>query len=129
MSSTRSQLLSVTPLIPTGGSIADALNFFTQFLGFTTTWQGEGGAGIKGDNVSFNLVENNNQAWARNASFSIGVANLDALYEEYKAIPALVGPLEVKAWGQREFHMIIPSGVCLQFYELQQDSYSPSAAV
>lgn len=116
-------------MIPAGASITDALNFFTQFLGFTTTWQGEGGAGITRDKVSFNLVENNDQAWARNASFSIGVANLDVLYEEYRAIPALVGPLEVKAWGRREFHMIISSGVCLQFYELPQDSYSPSAAL
>lgn len=116
-------------MIPTGGSIADALNFFTQFLGFTTTWQGEGGAGITRDNVSFNLVENNDQAWARNASFSIGVVDLDALYEEYRAIPAVVGPLEVKAWGRREFHMIIPSGVCLQFYEQQQEFYNPIVAV
>jgi hypothetical protein len=23
----------------------------------------------------------------------------------------------VKAWGRREFHLIVPSGVCLQFYE------------
>jgi len=51
-----------------------------------------------------------------NASFSIGVSNLDALYEEYRGIPARVGPLEMKSWGRREFHMIVPSGVCFQFY-------------
>ncbi len=110
-------MLSVTPMIPTVGTLADALEFFTHSLGFTTTWQARGGAGIRRDSVSFNLVENSDQAWARNASFSIGVANLDALYEEYRAVPALVGPLETKAWGRREFHMILPSGVCLQFYQ------------
>ena len=28
-----------------------------------------------------------------------------------------VGPLEQKSWGWREFHMIVPSGVCYQFYQ------------
>ena len=27
------------------------------------------------------------------------------------------GPLELKAWGRREFHLIAPSGVCFQFYQ------------
>jgi len=110
------QLLSVTPMIPTGGTLAEALAFFTGHLGFSVTWQGGGGAGIARDGVAFNLVENNNGEWADNASFSIAVSDLDDLYAEYRAIPARVGPLEVKPWGRREFHMIIPSGVCLQFY-------------
>ena len=42
---------------------------------------------------------------------------LDALYAEYRGAPARVGPLEIKPWGRREFHMIVPSGVCLQFHE------------
>jgi hypothetical protein len=45
------------------------------------------------------------------------VSDLDALYDEYRGIAAQVGPLEMKFWGRREFHMIVPSGVCLQFYE------------
>lgn len=109
--------VSITPLIPTGGSLADALTFFTQSMGFTTIWEGDGMAGIKRQSISFNLIENQNEIWARNASFSIGVSNLDALYEEYRVIPARVGALETKPWGRREFHIIIPSGVCLQFYE------------
>ena len=42
---------------------------------------------------------------------------LERLYAEYQAIPARVGKLELKAWGGREFHMIVPSGVCFQFYK------------
>jgi len=103
-------------MIPTGGSLAEALAFFTGQLGFSVTWRGGGGAGIARDGVSFNLVENNNREWADNASFSIEVSDLDALHEEYRGIAARVGPLEVKPWGRREFHMIIPSGVCLQYY-------------
>ncbi len=120
----RSALLSVTPMIPTGGSLADALKFYTEQLGFSVAWQAAEMAGIARDAISFNLVENNNREWINNSSFSIGVSNLDALYDEYRGASARVGPLETKAWGRREFHMIVPFGVCLQFYS--QDS-SPSA--
>jgi uncharacterized glyoxalase superfamily protein PhnB len=108
---------SVTPLIPTGGSLADALPFYTEHLGFSVLWQADRMAGIGRDGVQFNLVANDSRAWADNASFGIGVSNLEALYEQLRKIPAKVGPLEQKAWGRREFHVIVPSGVFLQFYE------------
>ena len=103
-------------MIPTGGTLAEALKFYTERMGFSVSWQAESGAGIVRDNVSFNLVVNNNREWSENSSYSIGVSDLDALYAEYRGIAARVGPLEVKSWGRREFHMIVPSGVCLQFY-------------
>jgi hypothetical protein len=112
-------LVSITPMIPAGASLADALEFYTNDLGFSIGWQAGGAAGIRRDKVSFTLIENTNREWADNSSFSVGVADLDALYREYRTAPARVGPLEVKAWGRREFHMVLPSGVCLQFY--QQD--------
>lgn len=112
-----SELISVTPTIPTGGKLADALKFFTQQMGFSVLWQSANGAGIRRGWVGFNLVENSNHEWAGNSSYSIGVSDLDALYQEYRAIAAKVGPLELKSWGRREFHMIVPSGVCLQFYQ------------
>jgi len=110
-------LHSVTPMIPSGGPLAADLEFFTKHLGYTIVWQGNGGAGVARDGVAFNIVENNNREWADNTSFSIGVSDLEALYAEYRDIPAKVGPLEVKAWGRREFHLIAPSGVCYQFYQ------------
>ena len=110
-------LLSVTPLLPSGPNLADALRFHTEQLGFAITWQGGGMAGVRRGTVEFNLVQNDNPTWAENASASIGVSDLDALYSEYRAIPTQVGPLETKSWGRREFHMILPSGVCLQFYQ------------
>jgi hypothetical protein len=109
--------LAVTPLVPAGPSLEDALRFYTERLGFVITWQGSGMAGVRRGSVAFNLVENDNRAWTDNASFSIGVDALDALYREYRTIDARVGPLELKSWGRREFHMILPSGVCLQFYQ------------
>lgn len=117
MAKDRATLLSVTPMIPTGGSLSDALKFHTDQLGFSVAWQAGSMASIVRDDVSFLLVENNDRQWAENASFSFGVSNLDALYEEYRGIAARVGPLEMKSWGRREFHMIVPSGVCFQFYD------------
>ena len=113
----KSTLRSITPLIPAGSDLAAELTFYTQKMGFNVTWQNGGMAGIERDGVALNLIENDTQAWVENASFSIGVSDLEALYREYREIPARVGPLEVKSWGRREFHMIVPSGVCLQFYE------------
>ncbi len=104
-------------MIPTCVSLADALTFYKDQMGFSILWEAEGMAGISRDSVSLLLVENDNRQWAENASFSFGVANLDALYEEYRGISARVGPLEMKFWGRREFHMVVPSGVCFQFFE------------
>lgn len=108
---------SITPLVPAGGDLAEALALYTHHLGFTVEWQGGDMAGVRRGAVALNLVRNANRMWAENASASIGVADLDALYAEYRDLPARVGPLEVKAWGRREFHLVLPSGVCLQFFE------------
>lgn len=113
----KSSFQSVAPLIPAGGSMAAALAFYTEKMGFSVVWQGGNMAGIVRDGIEFNLVENANKQWAENASFSIGVSDLEALYEEYHHIPAKVGALEMKAWGRREFHLIAPSGVAFQFYQ------------
>ncbi|MFZ0033083.1 MAG: hypothetical protein WAK84_14560 [Candidatus Cybelea sp.] len=115
----RSSLLTIVPLIPSGADFAAGLAFFVDHMSFKVLWQADGIAGIARDNVAFNLVQNDDRAWATNASFSIGVSNLADLYREYLHLPAKVGPLEVKPWGRREFHVIIPSGVCLQFYETE----------
>ena len=110
---------SIVPLIPAGSSLADDLAFYTQQLGFSVTWQSDTMAGIARDSIAFNLIENVNREWAENASFSIGVTGLDALYDELRGISARVGPLEMKSWGRREFHIVVPSGVCYQFYEAE----------
>jgi hypothetical protein len=117
MNSSTSVFRSVTPLLPAGESLSEALRFFRESLGFSIVWQSESMAGVSRDSVVLNLVENNNQEWAKNASYSFGVSDIELLYAEYKEIPARIGPLEMKPWGRREFHMIISSGVCLQFYE------------
>lgn len=113
----RAQLARVTPLIGTGATMAEALDFYVGQMGFAIMWEGGGMAGIERDGVAFNLIENSSREWLDNSSFSIGVTDLEALYEEYRGIAARVGALEQKAWGRREFHMIVPSGICFQFYQ------------
>jgi len=112
----KASLHSITPLIPAGRDLAKTLAFYTEHMGFSIIWQSDSMAGIERDDISFNLVENDNQEWAENASFSIGVSDLDALYQEYGHIPAKVGLLETKSWGRREFHLIA-QGVAFQFYQ------------
>jgi catechol 2,3-dioxygenase-like lactoylglutathione lyase family enzyme len=84
----RAQLQSVTPLLPAGLSLDDALAFYVDHMGFAVTWRHGDMAGIARDGVAFNLVVNDERAWADNASFSIATADLDALYTEYRDIPA-----------------------------------------
>ena len=114
---------SVTALLPAGPNFAAELALYTEHLGFTVVWQQKNMAQIRRDDVAFNLMESDNQEWANNSSYSIGVSDLDALYEDYRQVPAPVriGPLEQKAWGRREFHMIVPSGVCYQFYQREAE--------
>lgn len=114
---TRPGFLSLTPLAPAGPSLDDALRLYTGQLGFELTWRDGDMAGVRRGAVALNLVRNDNRAWAENTSFAIGVPDLDALYAEYRGVAARVGPLEVKPWGRREFHMILPSGVALQFHQ------------
>jgi catechol 2,3-dioxygenase-like lactoylglutathione lyase family enzyme len=115
-----SRFLAVTPMIPAGRDLDAALAFYTERMGFTLEWRSDTMAGIRRGDVAFNMVVNDNREWTENSSYSIGVCDLDALYAEYRDLPARVGPLEVKAWGRREFHLIVPSGVCLQFYEAER---------
>ena len=88
----RAALRSVTALIPTGGRLADALAFYTRHMGFEVVWQSETMAGIRRDGIAFHLVANDNREWADNASFSIGVSDLEALYAEYRGIPRRSAP-------------------------------------
>ena len=112
-----STFASVTPLLPSGPDFEGELRIYTEHMGFKITWQANGMAGIQRDGVAFNLQRNDTREWLENSSMSIGVKDLDALYAEYQNVPGRVGPLEMKFWGRREFHLIMTSGVCLQFYE------------
>jgi hypothetical protein len=47
MSSEQAILHSVTPMIPTGGSLGDSLKFYTEQMGFSVLWEAGRMAGIR----------------------------------------------------------------------------------
>jgi|GEM_PF-736269 len=113
-------LASITPLVPAGPSIEDALTLYVGHMGFRVLWQAVGMAGVERDGVALNLMQSDDRHWAENSSFSIGVHDLPALHAEYADVPGRVGTIEPKPWGRVEFHMVLQSGVCLQFYEAEE---------
>ena len=117
--SNRTLFRTLTTLVPAGPSLAEALVYYENQLGFTRVWASANSAGVRRGDVELILVENDNPQWAENSSVGFGVDDLSALFEEYKSIDARVGPLERKSWGRVEFHMIIPSGVCFQFHQVE----------
>lgn len=110
---------TVAPLIPAGADLDAAIDLYERQLGFTVTYRAPSGAGVQRGDVALHLVRNDNQVWADNSSLSIGVDDLDSLYEEYRDLPFRLKPPEMKAWGRREIHMIVPPGVCFQFFALE----------
>jgi len=118
MAEEKAAWLTQTPLVPTGGPLAEVLAFYTQHLGFVVEWQGGPMAGVRRDQVRFNLIENSTREWLENSSISIGVSNLDAIYTEYRDLPCRISPPAIRPWGRRELHIVLP-GVCLQFWQLE----------
>lgn len=43
---------AITPLIPAGSSLLEALGFYTKHMGFSILWQGDDIAGIVRDSVA-----------------------------------------------------------------------------
>lgn len=113
----KSTFATVTPLLPSGPDFEGELRIYTELMGFTITWQMDGMAGIQRDGVSFNLQRNDTRDWIENSSMSIGVKDLEALHAEYRHVPGRVTAVEMRPWGRREFHLVMKSGVCFQFYE------------
>jgi catechol 2,3-dioxygenase-like lactoylglutathione lyase family enzyme len=115
-------LLSLTPLTPAGSDFEATLGFYVDHLGFSVVWRHGDSAGVRRGGVTLILMRSDDRHWAENTSFGIATDDLEALYEEYRILPVHVGPLELKAWGRREFHMIDPAGVCWQFYQATAES-------
>ncbi|HMF53831.1 MAG TPA: hypothetical protein VK593_05745 [Edaphobacter sp.] len=61
MTRTASVFYSVTPMLPTGGPMHEAIAYYTEQLGYTVVWQGGEMAGVRRGLIAFNLVTNNNQ--------------------------------------------------------------------
>ena len=118
------KLANISPLIPAGDRVEEAIAFYEDKLGFTTIHQ-EGTplrmAIVQRDSVTIYLVKNSYQPQPEGISLRIQMENIEQLYTDFKAKGGETkepdGQLETKPWGPKEFSVIDLAGTCLTFYE------------
>ena len=108
-------IVGLAPFVPAGPDLNVALEFYEKKLGFTKVWEGGGYAGMNRGGAALILQQFDNRNFAENFMFEVRVQNIELLHEEYKANGVNPGKLEKKSWGNTEFHVIDPAGVCIHF--------------
>ena len=113
----KSQGKGLYPFVPSGASFATAIAFFNE-LGFATTWQQQGLAGLRFGAAYFMLQDIDVPEWQKNQMIVIEVDDLDLYWSEIAAkdLPGRYAGVKLRpptdfAWG-REIHIIDPGGVC-----------------
>jgi len=103
--------------------LAKSANYYKNELGFSTWWSGEGWHFLKREKFMVMLGECTDDRSAfetKNHSYYayIEVDNIDALHKEYIAKEIdIMGELENKSWGQREFAIRTIDGHRIMFGE------------
>lgn len=116
--SKRTKLLNVASFLPVGRDLDGAIAFYEQSLGFKKVREVGRFVTVQRDGVMLILLEEENEALAKELMVRIHVADIDALYEEYqRAEVARLGALEMKPWGKRAFSVIDPAGILIWFSE------------
>ncbi|GAB4379518.1 MAG: hypothetical protein Kow00121_33850 [Elainellaceae cyanobacterium] len=117
-------LESITPIIPAGQDVNQAVAFYQHQLGFTVLYlEGEPTtmAVVKRDGAEIILQQNDDRHLAEWTTFRIRVNQIEQLYEEFQNRDASIihpnGQLQAKPWGTKEFAVLDPAGVCITFYE------------
>jgi hypothetical protein len=112
------------PFVPSGPSFAAALAFLNE-LGFATSWQQPGIAGLRFGEAYFLLQDIDVPEWQKNQMIAFEVDDLDLYWSEIEAkdlarrFPgARLKPPTDFAWG-REIHIIDPGGVCWHVRQAQ----------
>ena len=105
------------PFVPSGPQFARSLAFFAA-IGFETTWQAEGLAGLRFGDAYFLLQDIDVPEWQTNQMIAFEVDDLDLYMSELEAagleaaFPGVkLRPPTQFPWG-REIHLIDPGGVC-----------------
>jgi uncharacterized glyoxalase superfamily protein PhnB len=115
------QLQSLKPFIPSGPDFAVAKAFF-QDLGFKLQWEAPGLAEFCLGGVAFLLQDFHNKEMQDNLMMFVSVDDLDQWWSHIQKSRVLERYENVRAkeptlypWGQREVHLVDPSGVCWHF--------------
>lgn len=116
-----SRFYGVTPLVP-ASDLETAIAFYRDTLGFELRYRDAEPAtfAIVGrDDAVLNLIHSDDRQLAEWTSLRIKVDDIDGLYQQYRAQDIIHpnGSLADKPWGQREFAVIDPSGVCITFHQ------------
>ena len=128
MSNETPVLSKLTPMIPAGKDMQEALAFYVQKLGFTVTYKADDLSMVilQRSEVEIMLQNSDDPHTASQTSFRIQLSDVDALYKEYQAQAiapfhlnqgAGLGSLNTMPWGTREFAVRDLAGVCITFYE------------
>lgn len=128
MSDPTPELKSLTPMLPAGKDMRAALDFYTQTLGFTTTYQADDLSLVilRRNAVEIMLQNNDDPHTAAQTSLRIEMLGVETLYAELQGrnIPpfhqpegAGLGSIQDTPWGTREFAVRDLAGVCITFYE------------
>ncbi|MGI8770208.1 MAG: bleomycin resistance protein [Acidobacteriaceae bacterium] len=118
-----SNFIQVTPFIHVT-DLDQAINFFTETLGFETLLRVANYAYMQRENVGFRLLEQTGEDGAppgnRRFAYYIDVHDVDLLYAELKpkldALPKgdVCGPVD-QSYGQRELLVLAPDGNLIAF--------------
>ena len=134
-----SHLLQTIPAFPVL-SIEEAVEFYTEILGFSCTFKEDSFAMLTRSEIELHLWLANDRSWFRRSfllflkpiisgaesfitgthSCRIRVNGIDDLYEEFAAKDVLHGTqntIEVKEWGEKDFHILDLYGNLITFFE------------
>ena len=100
------------------GDMEQALAFYGQ-LGFATPYHDEGFAIIERDGIAlqFNVSDPTQEPPKGGSVCSIGVTNIEALYQQYLPTGAIRSPIQATSWGTKGFWLCDPFRNILIFGE------------
>ncbi len=107
------------------GDMEQALAFYGQ-LGFATPYHDEGFAIIERDRIAlqFNVSDPTQEPPKGGSVCSIGVTNIEALYQQYVPTGALRSSIQAQSWGMKEFVLCDPYRNLLLFGERVEETIS-----
>jgi hypothetical protein len=87
---------------------AEQTRAFYARIGFACTYQEEGFMIVERDGVQLHLHPSDEPP-ARHGAFWIRVSNIEALYQEYRAVNVITASkVKPQPWGFKEFHICDP---------------------
>ena len=91
-------------------NISETIDFYTQKLGFTERLKMDSYAIFSRDGAELHFWLCTERHIAENTSCYMHVADIKALYEEFKANGVNLEPPTLRPWGMEEIYVIDPHG-------------------